>query len=76
MIGNRYECQCCGRIARVTGEYHDDGDTGYEYVFENDEAETGRPLRRWISTHAASIRFKRVGDDAATVRQALCHVER
>lgn len=62
MIGTRHECACCGRVARITGEY-DDGpkDHGYEYEFE------GEPGRRWISTHAATIRFRRIGDAPATV---------
>lgn len=62
MIGTRHKCACCGRVARITGEY-DEGpnDHGYEYVFE------GEPGTRWISTHAASIRFRRIGDDAAAV---------
>lgn len=64
MVGTRHECQCCGRIARITGEYDDDG-TGYEYEFE------GEPGKRWISTHAASIRFKKIGDDSVAVKAAL-----
>ena len=72
MIGTRHECQCCGRIARITGEYCDGGeegryDTGYEYEFEG----PGNGGRRWISTHAASLRFRRVGGDAAAVAAAL-----
>jgi hypothetical protein len=61
MIGTRHECQCCGRVARVIGEYDD----GYDFVFE------GEPGLRWISTQDALIRFKCVGDDARTVRGKL-----
>lgn len=66
MIGTRHECQCCGRIAVITGEYDDGpGETGYEYEFE------GVVGKRWISTLSASVRFRRVGDDAATVERKL-----
>ena len=68
LIGTRHECQCCGRIARITGEYDDGpGETGYEYEFEG----PGNGGRRWISTLAASVRFRRVGDDGATVATKL-----
>ena len=68
LIGTRHECQCCGRIARITGEYDDGpGETGYEYEFEG----PGNGGRRWISTHAAAIRFRRCGDDEAAVAAAL-----
>ena len=66
LIGTRHECQCCGRIAVITGEYSDDGN-GYEYEFEG----PGNGGRRWISTLAASVRFRRVGDDGDTVATKL-----
>lgn len=65
MIGTRHECQCCGRIATIIDEYFDEGESGYIYKFD------GVPERRWISTMAASIRFRRVGDDRKGVMAAL-----
>jgi hypothetical protein len=53
MIGNRYECQCCGRTARITKRY----DGGYEYEFEEEHRHT-----RWISKADATLRFHRVED--------------
>lgn len=66
MIGTRHECQCCNRVAIITGEYDDGaGENGYEYEFE------GEVGKRWISTTAASIRFRRIGDAPERVLQAL-----
>lgn len=66
MIGKRFECQCCARIAVIVDEY-DEGprDNGYVYRFEGVEGE------RWISTAGAAQRFRRIGDAPEAVRQAL-----
>ena len=55
MIGKRFLCQCCNRIARIIERYDDEEGSGYVYIFE------GEPGKRWISTNAASIRFKKIG---------------
>lgn len=66
MIGKRYECACCARIATIIEEYDDGpGDNGYIYEFE------GEPGHRWISTVGALMRFRLIGDDTAKVRKAL-----
>jgi hypothetical protein len=66
MIGTRHECQCCARIATIVDVYDDGGgEHGYIYTFD------GEPGQRWISTKAASIRFRRIGDDKEGLRKAL-----
>lgn len=66
MIGKRFECQCCARIAVVIEEYSEGpGDNGYIYRFE------GEPGQRWITTVGAAMRFRRIGDDVGAVRKAL-----
>lgn len=54
IIGTRHECQCCGRMLTITDAYEGHDGSGYYYEFDNE------PQRRWISTHAASVRFKKV----------------
>jgi hypothetical protein len=65
MIGTRHSCQCCGRIARIIDEYDDGSECGYIYIFE------GVAGKRWISTSAAAIRFRRIGGDANDTMKAL-----
>ena len=67
IIGNRYECQYCGRIARIIDEYDDGpGDTGYIYEFESEPNHSN-----WISTNSAAMRFRKIGDDAKSVKEKL-----
>jgi hypothetical protein len=54
-VGERYDCQCCGRVAVITGEYYDSPkEHGYYYEFEGEQGQ------RWISTQQSSIRFKKI----------------
>lgn len=60
-IGSRWECACCGRVARIIGR------TKAEYFYEF-EREHGT---RWISERDAIIRFRPVGDDMETVKRKM-----
>jgi hypothetical protein len=58
MILQRFECQCCGRVAVITGIFNGgdgpDDPPGYYYEFE------GEPGKRWISASAAAMRFRKI----------------
>jgi hypothetical protein len=63
MILQRFECQCCGRIATIVGIFHGgdgpDDPPGYYYEFDGDTID-GHRVQRWISASAAAIRFRKI----------------
>ncbi len=63
MVGTRHVCQCCGRALTIIGEYNEP--PGYDYVFD------GEPGVRWISNHAASVKFTKEVREPRTAAGSL-----